>query len=54
MNSRADSSVYYTVKAGDNLTHIAARYGTTWQAIARLNGIPNPNVIHAGQKLRIK
>lgn len=54
VNSKANSAVYYTVKAGDNLTHIAARYGTTWQAIARLNGIKNPNVIHAGQKLRIK
>lgn len=54
VNSRANSGVYHTVKAGDNLTHIAARYGTTWQAIARLNGIKNPNVIHAGQKLRIK
>ena len=54
INSRANSAIYYTVKAGDNLTHIAARYGTTWQAIARLNGIKNPNVIHAGQKLRIK
>lgn len=54
VNSRADSGVYYTVKAGDNLTQIAARYGTTWQAIARLNGIPNANIIHAGQRLRIK
>lgn len=54
VNSRADSGVYYTVKAGDNLTQIAARYNTTWQAIARLNGIPNANIIYAGQRLRIK
>lgn len=46
--------VYCTVKAGDTLSGIAARYGTTYQAIARLNGISNPNRIYAGQRLRVK
>lgn len=46
--------VYCTVKAGDTLSGIAARYGTTYQAIARLNGISNPNIIHVGQRLRVK
>ena len=50
----APKAVYYTVKRGDTLSGIAKRYGTTYQAIAKLNGIANPNLIHVGQKLRIK
>ena len=49
-----DTSVYYTVKAGDTLSDIASKYGTTYQAIAKLNCISNPNKIYAGQKLKIK
>ncbi|WP_420825315.1 LysM peptidoglycan-binding domain-containing protein [Streptococcus ruminicola] len=47
-------SVYYTVRAGDNLSAIASRYGTSYQAIAALNGLANPNLIYAGQTLKIK
>lgn len=43
----------YTVKAGDTLSAIAARYGTTYQELARINGIANPNVINVGQVLRL-
>lgn len=43
----------YTVKAGDSLSAIAARYGTTWQAIAKASGIANPDVIYPGQVLTI-
>ena len=46
--------MYYTVKSGDTLSKIAAKYGTTYQKIATLNGIKNPNKIYAGQKLRVK
>ena len=49
-----DTSVYYTVKSGDTLSEIASKYGTTYQAIAKLNGIPDPNKIYPGQKLKIK
>ena len=45
---------YYTVKSGDTLSGIAAKYGTTYQQLAQLNGIANPNKIYAGQKLRVK
>ena len=45
---------YYTVKRGDTLSGIAKKYGTTYQEIARKNGIKNPNLIYAGQKLLIK
>lgn len=43
----------YTVKAGDTLSGIAAKYGTTYQAIAAYNGIKNPNLIFVGQKIKI-
>lgn len=43
----------YIVKSGDTLSGIASKYGTTYQALAQYNGIVNPNVIYAGQKIRI-
>lgn len=52
--SASAGSVYYTVRAGDNLSAIASRYGTSYQSIASLNGLSNPNLIYAGQTLRIK
>ena len=52
--SASNSSVYYTVCAGDNLSAIASRYGTSYQSIASLNGLTNPNLIYAGQTLKIK
>lgn len=52
--SASTGSVYYTVRAGDNLSAIASRYGTSYQSIASLNGLTNPNLIYAGQTLKIK
>ena len=43
----------YTVQAGDTLSGIAAKYGTTYQHLAAINGISNPNIIHPGQVLKI-
>lgn len=45
--------VTYTVVRGDTLSRIAARFGTTWQAIAAANNLANPNLIYAGQVLII-
>lgn len=45
--------ITYTVKKGDTLSGIASRYGTTYQKIAQDNGIANPNLIYAGQVLKI-
>lgn len=45
---------YYTVVSGDTLSGIAARYGTTWQWLAEVNGITNPDLIFPGQILRVK
>lgn len=46
--------VYYAVKRGDTLSAIASKYGTTYQKLAQMNGISNPNKIYAGQKIRVK
>lgn len=43
----------YTVKSGDTLSGIAAKYGTTYQELAKKNGISNPNLIYPGQVLKI-
>lgn len=44
----------YTVQSGDNLTAIAARFGTTVQELCRINGITNPNLIYVGQVLKLR
>lgn len=49
----SNNGVIYTVKSGDTLSGIAARFGTTYQKIAADNGIANPNIIHPGQVLKI-
>lgn len=49
----AQGVTVYTVKKGDTLYRIAAKYGTTYQAIAAYNGIKNPNAIRVGQKIKI-
>ncbi len=41
----------YTVKAGDTLWGIAAKYGTTVSELVKLNGITNPNMIYVGKAL---
>ena len=43
----------YTVQAGDTLNGIASKYGTTYQELARINNIANPNVIYPGQVIKI-
>lgn len=43
----------YTVSRGDTLYRIALANGTTWQALARLNGIANADKIYAGQCIKV-
>jgi LysM repeat protein len=44
---------WYTVKCGDMLRIIAARYGWGTWYLANINHISNPDVIYAGQRLWI-
>ena len=51
---KSATPVYYTVRAGDTLTQIARRNGTTVAALCELNNIDKDGVIRIGQRLRIK
>jgi LysM repeat protein len=53
-SSSGGSTKTYTVKKGDTLSGIAAKFGTTYQKIAKDNNIANPNLIYPGQVLVIK
>jgi LysM repeat protein len=48
-----DGGRTHVVQPGENLFRIALRYGTTAQAIAAANNLPNIHLIYAGQVLRI-
>ena len=45
----------YTVRSGDTLSRIAARNGTSWQALYAQNRdvLSNPNVLRVGQSLKV-
>jgi lipoprotein-anchoring transpeptidase ErfK/SrfK len=43
----------YIVRRGDYLQKIAKKFGTTAELIGKSNGIKNPNLIKAGDRLRI-
>ena len=45
---------YYTIQAGDNLTKIASKFGTTVNQLVAWNNIVNPNLIYAGKSIRVK
>nr|WP_317315468.1 LysM peptidoglycan-binding domain-containing protein [Limosilactobacillus mucosae] len=52
-NSTVTTAASYTVKAGDTLSAIAAKYGTTYQTLASTNSISNPNDIYVGQVIKV-
>lgn len=43
----------HVVQRCETLTAIAKRYGTTVDALVKLNGLKNPNVLIVGQKLKV-
>ncbi|EOE6428871.1 LysM peptidoglycan-binding domain-containing protein [Enterococcus hirae] len=43
----------HVVQYGETLSSIATRYNTTYQTLASLNGLSNPNMIYAGQVLKV-
>lgn len=54
INGVGTDAEYYTVEPGDTLSDIAAKYDTTYQKIAELNDIENPNLIYPGTSLRVR
>ena len=53
-NGQSNNKVIYTVKPGDTLSEIAEEYGTTYQHLADINNIEDPNLIYPGQKIVIR
>lgn len=49
----ANAGKFHTVSKGESLSSIAARYNTTWQRLAKVNNIANPNRIFPGQKIKV-
>ena len=41
------------IQPGDTLSGIAQKYGTTVNALAKLNGISDPDKIYAGRTIRV-
>lgn len=44
---------YYTVKSGDNLWTIANKFGTTVDALKKLNGYGSKVILHTGDKIKV-
>lgn len=51
--AQGQQQVTHLVQYGDTLYRISIRYGVSIQSIVTANGIPNPNLIYAGQRLII-
>lgn len=47
------SGTTYIVQPGDTLSAIAQRFDTTYQHLAAINGISNPDIIHVGDRIVI-
>ena len=52
--SGSSGAQYYTIQPGDTLSGIAARFGTTVSALSALNGISDPDLIYAGNTIRVR
>lgn len=49
-----DIHEYYIVQEGDTLWDIANTYGTTWEHLAKINKIKNPDLIYPGQHIKLR
>lgn len=49
-----DQPKTYIVRKGDTLVKIARAHGTTAEALAKLNNLENPALIHPGQVLKVE
>lgn len=52
-NAQSATTGTYTVQAGDSLSAIATRFGTTVSALQSANNIRNANLIYPGQVLKV-
>ena len=52
--SGSSGAQYYTIQPGDTLSGIAAKFGTTVSALSALNGISDPDLIYAGNTIRVR
>lgn len=52
--SSSASSKYYSVRSGDSLSKIAARYGTSVDNLCKLNGLTRQSILRIGQQVRIQ
>lgn len=48
-----DAAQTYIVQPGDSLLTIAAQFGLSWYELAVFNNLATPNIIYAGQVLRL-
>ncbi len=51
---KAAQAQYYKVRSGDTLSGIARKYGTTVNALCKLNGITSKKVLRIGQSIRVR
>ena len=54
VSPQSSDDEYYTIQPGDTLSGIASTYGTTWQWLAEVNGISEPNLIYPGNTIRVR
>ena len=47
------TGITYVIQPGDTLSGIAQKYGTTVNALAKLNDISDPDKIYAGRTIRV-
>lgn len=51
--TRAVNTDYVIVKRGNTLSGIAEEYNTSYKYLAKINDIPNPNLIYVGEKIYV-
>lgn len=54
LNNNLTTAKYYIIQSGDTLSQIAKDNNTTVNQLVNWNNIKNPNLIYAGQKIRVK
>ena len=56
VNKKLESKkeMWHTILEGETLSESAERFDTTVTELVKLNGIKNPNLIYAGNKIRVK